>query len=69
MIEISKVHKNLLSDGEILDNIAEYIRNNVGSQDWSDHVSDISGYVAAGIQWTDKEVEGYLLTKLAQKQK
>jgi hypothetical protein len=57
-------NKNILGDIEILNNIAGYIIRSVGSQDYADHVSNISGYIAAGIHWAEKEVEGYLLERI-----
>ena len=54
----------LLSDRDVLDNIAAYISNNVGGQDWEAHIDDISGYIAAGIHWKELEVNEYLKRKV-----
>ena len=59
MINLHKGNK-LMTDFEVLDNVANYIRQNVGSQDWQAHIYDISGYLAAGIGWHEEEVRGYL---------
>ena len=54
----------LTTDFEVLNNVAEYIRCNVGSQDWEEHIGNISGYIGAGIQKHAQEVVGYLMAKL-----
>jgi hypothetical protein len=54
----------LTTDFEVLDNVAEYIRCSVGSQDWEEHIGNISGYIGAGIQKHEQEVVGYLMAKL-----
>lgn len=54
----------LTTDFEVLDNVAEYIRCNVGSQDWEEHIENISGYIGAGIRKHEQEVVGYLNAKL-----
>ena len=50
---------SLLTDLEVLDNITEYVKNNVGSQDWREHLYMVAGYVAAGIGWHEQEVNGF----------
>lgn len=67
MIKVSECGATILSDHELLDNVAKYIRENVGEHDWGVHVSDISGYLAAGIAWHPDEVVGYLKAKLREK--
>jgi hypothetical protein len=54
----------LTTDFEVLDNVAEYIRCNVGSQDWEEHIENICGYIGAGIEKHAQEVVGYLKAKL-----
>ena len=65
MIDLKRGNK-LMTDCEVLDNVADYIRHNVGSQDWRTHILDISGYIAAGIGWHENEVRGYLNENLKQ---
>lgn len=60
MIKLKEIHKGIFGDVEILLNVAEYIRQNVGRQDWANHVEDISGYMAAGIGWERNEVVGFM---------
>ena len=54
----------LITDFEVLDNLAEYIRSNVSCQDWKEHIENISGYIGAGIGKHHEEVIGYLKAKL-----
>ena len=63
LIDINKANF-LLGDTEVLDNIARYIKENVGRQDWTVHIACVSSYLAVGIRWTPDEVKGYLNTKL-----
>ncbi len=65
MIDLKRGTK-LMTDCEVLDNVADYIRRNVGAQDWRVHIHDISGYIAAGIGWHENEVRGYLNENLKQ---
>ena len=65
MLKVNECSRNILGDREVLNNVADYIKQNVGSQDWSDHVHEISGYVAAGICWNEYEVRGYLNSLLS----
>lgn len=65
MINLRKGTK-LMTDREVLDNIADYIRQNVGTWDWREHIYNISGYLGAGIGWPEGEVRGYLDTNLKQ---
>ena len=64
MLKVNECSQNILGDVEVLNNITDYIKHNVGRQDWPDHVHEVSGYVAAGICWHEDEVRGYLNSKL-----
>ena len=63
MINLVKGHR-LMTGVEVLDNIAKYIKNYVGAQDWDSHIDDISGYLSAGIEWSEDEVSGYLKSRI-----
>ena len=65
MIDLKKGTK-LTTDCEVLDRVADYIRDCVGAQDWRTHIHDISGYLGAGIGWDENEVRGYLNEALKQ---
>lgn len=64
MLKVSECSQNILGDAEVLNNIADYIKQNVGRQDWEGHLGYILGYVAAGICWHEDEVRGYLNSRL-----
>jgi hypothetical protein len=40
----------------ILANVAEYIEQSVGRQDWEDHIHTISSYLAAGLEMPESNV-------------
>ena len=54
----------LLTDIEVLDNITQYVKDRCGAQDWREHLYSISSYIAGGIGWGEKEVNGYFNTWL-----
>lgn len=64
MIRIKDCSQNILGDTEVLNNIIDYIKQNVGRQDWPDHLDNIVGYVAAGICWHTDEVRGFMNSRL-----
>lgn len=64
MLKLDECSRNILGDTEVLNNIADYIRDSVGRQDWPDHIGYVAGYVAAGICWHEDEVRGYLNSRL-----
>lgn len=63
-ISVNQCGQYILGDREVLDGIVRYIMNGVGKQDWLSHAEEISGYIAAGIQWHPDEVMGYFRSKL-----
>ena len=65
MIDLKRGTK-LMTDCEVLDKVADYIKDSVGAQDWQTHIHDISGYIGAGIGWHENEVRGYLNEALKQ---
>ena len=64
MLKVNECSQNILGDVEVLNNVADYIKQNVGRQDWSDHIDYVVGYVATGICWHEDEVRGYLKSRL-----
>jgi len=64
MLKVSECSRNILGDVEVLNNIADYIKQNVGRQDWPDHIDYMVSYVAAGICWHEDEVRGYINSRL-----
>jgi len=53
------------TDKEMLDNVAYYIRDRVGTQNWQEQIMNISSYIAAAINRREVEVVDYLSTKLS----
>lgn len=49
---------------ESINRIAYYIRSNVGSQDWNDHIDNISGYMAAGLAISEAEFKKRVKARL-----
>ena len=64
MLKVKECSQNILGDAEVLNNIADYIKQNVGRQDWPDHIDYVVGYAAAGVCWHEDEVRGYLNSRL-----
>jgi hypothetical protein len=58
------IGEKIYKESEILTNLGNYIRRNVGSQDHNDHIDMISGYIAGALNENVAFVVGSLKAQL-----
>ena len=52
--------EKIFTQTELMDNLASYIDDNIGSNDHEEHAYMVSGYVAGMINESEHYVQGYL---------